>query len=223
MAIPPTNAASPGLATTSSLDPDQARSTLLGLLAERAYRHGSFTLASGRTSDHYVNCKPVSLSGPGLALLGRLMLKLVEEQAIAVAGLTLGADPLVSAVAMQAALNGRPLDALIVRKEAKGHGTGAWLEGPLPAAGSRITVLEDVVTTGGSALKAVRQLQEAGYLVDRVVAIVDRQEGGAEAMAAAGLDLRSLFLLEEVSALSRAGGSVGGSENDQASDSTGAG
>ena len=88
MAIPPTNAASPGLATTSSLDPDQARSTLLGLLAERAYRHGSFTLASGRTSDHYVNCKPVSLSGPGLALLGRLMLKLVEEQAIAVAAPT---------------------------------------------------------------------------------------------------------------------------------------
>ena len=80
-----------------------------------------------------------------------------------------------------------------------------------------------MVTTGGSALKAVRQLQEAGYLGDRGVAIVDRQEGGAEAMAAAGLDLRSLFLLEEVSALSRAGGSVGGSENDQASDSTGAG
>ena len=223
MAIPPTNAASPGLATTRTLDPDQARSTLLGLLAERAFRHGSFTLASGRTSDHYVNCKPVSLSGPGLALLGRLMLELVEEQAIAVAGLTLGADPLVSAVAMQAALNGRPLDALIVRKEATGHGPGAWLEGPLPAAGSRITVLEDVVTTGGSALKAVRQLQEAGYLVDRVVAIVDRQEGGAEAMAAAGLDLRSLFLLEEVSALSRAGGPVGGSGRDQAGDSTGAG
>jgi orotate phosphoribosyltransferase len=108
---------------------------------------------------------------------------------------------------MQAALEGRSLDALIVRKEAKGHGTGAWLEGPLPALGSRITVLEDVVTTGGSALKAVRQLQDAGYVVERVAAIVDRQEGGAEAMAAAGLDLRSLFLLDEVAALSKAGGS----------------
>ena len=94
-----------------------------------------------------------------------------------------------------------------MRKEAKGHGTGAWLEGPLPAPGSRITVLEDVVTTGGSALKAVRQLQEAGYVVERVVAIVDRQEGGAEAMVAAGLDLRSLFLLEEVAALAKAGDS----------------
>jgi orotate phosphoribosyltransferase len=174
------------------------RSTLLGLLAERAYRHGSFTLASGLTSHHYVNCKPVSLSGTGLALLGGLLLEQVEREAAAVAGLTLGADPLVSAVAMRAALDGRPLDALIVRKEAKGHGTGAWLEGPLPAAGSRITVLEDVVTTGGSALKAVDLLRQAGYVVDRVAAIVDRQEGGEAAMAAAGLELRSLFRLEEV-------------------------
>ena len=193
---------------TQSLHLPQAsadqRQRLLQLLAERAYRHGSFTLASGRSSDHYVNCKPVSLSGEGLALLSARMLELVEAEAVAVAGLTLGADPLVSGVAQAAALAGRPLDALIVRKEAKGHGTGAWLEGPLPAAGSRITVLEDVVTTGGSSLKAVKQLREAGYTVERVVTIVDRQEGGLEAMNAAGLELRSLFLLEEVAATSAA-------------------
>ena len=176
------------------------RDTLLPLLAQKAYRHGHFTLASGRTSDHYVNCKPVSLSGEGLALLGALMLEQVEDAAVAVAGLTMGADPLVSAVAMRAALDGRNLDALIVRKEAKGHGTGAWLEGPLPETGSRITVLEDVVTTGGSSLKAVNQLREAGYQVDRVVTIVDRQEGGLEAMTAAGLELCSLFLLDEIAA-----------------------
>lgn len=180
------------------------RQLLLRLLAERAYRHGNFTLASGRTSDHYVNCKPVSLSGQGLALLSAQMLKLVEAEAVAVAGLTLGADPLVSGVAMAAAQGGRALDALIVRKEAKGHGTGAWLEGPLPAASQRITVLEDVVTTGGSSLKAVNQLREAGYEVQRVVTIVDRQEGGLEAMTAAGLELQSLFLLEEVAAVSAA-------------------
>ncbi len=183
----------------------EQRQQLLQLLAERAYRHGQFTLASGRTSDHYVNCKPVSLSGLGLALLAARMLELVEPEAVAVAGLTLGADPLVSGVAQAAALAGRQLDALIVRKEAKGHGTGAWLEGPLPAAGSRITVLEDVVTTGGSSLKAVRQLREAGYVVERVVTIVDRQEGGLEAMTAAGLELQSLFLLEEVAAAGAAG------------------
>jgi orotate phosphoribosyltransferase len=175
--------------------------SLLQLLAAQAYRHGEFTLASGRSSHHYVNCKPVSLSGVGLALLGKLMLEQVEPGAVAVAGLTLGADPLVSAVAMRAALDGRQLDALIVRKQAKGHGTGAWLEGPLPAAGSRITVLEDVVTSGGSSLQAVEQLRQAGYLVERVVTIVDRQEGGLEALQAAQLELRSLYLLEEVAAM----------------------
>ena len=182
-----------------STAPEQ-RQRLLDLLAERAYRHGHFTLASGRSSTHYVNCKPVSLSGEGLALLAARMLDLVEPQAVAVAGLTLGADPLVSGVAQAAALSGRQLDALIVRKEAKGHGTGAWLEGPLPEPGAAITVLEDVVTTGGSSLKAVTQLRQAGYSVNRVVTIVDRQEGGEAAMAAAGLELVSLFLLEEVAA-----------------------
>ena len=181
------------------------RQLLLERLASRAYRHGQFTLASGRSSHHYVNCKPVSLSGEGLALLGALMLEQVESDARAVAGLTLGADPLVSAVALRAALGGRALDALIVRKQAKGHGTGAWLEGPLPPAGSTITVLEDVVTTGGSSLQAVTQLRDAGYRVGRVVTLVDRQEGGLEAMDAAGLELRSLFLLEEIAATAAAG------------------
>ena len=187
-------------APSFTASPAEMRLALLPLLASQAYRHGNFTLASGRSSHHYVNCKPVSLSGTGLALLGALMLEQVEAEAWAVAGLTLGADPLVSAVAMMAALVGRELNALIVRKEAKGHGTGAWLEGPLPEPGSTITVLEDVVTTGGSSLKAVQQLREAGYTVNRVVTIVDRQEGGLEAMTAAGLELRSLFLLDEVAA-----------------------
>ncbi|MCP9880568.1 orotate phosphoribosyltransferase [Cyanobium sp. A1C-AMD] len=187
-------------APSFTASPAEMRLALLPLLASQAYRHGNFTLASGRSSHHYVNCKPVSLSGTGLTLLGALMLEQVEAEARAVAGLTLGADPLVSAVAMMAALEGRELNALIVRKEAKGHGTGAWLEGPLPEPGSTITVLEDVVTTGGSSLKAVQQLREAGYTVNRVVTIVDRQEGGVEAMTAAGLELRSLFLLDEVAA-----------------------
>jgi len=187
-------------APSFTASPAEMRLALLPLLASQAYRHGNFTLASGRSSHHYVNCKPVSLSGTGLALLGALMLEQVEAEARAVAGLTLGADPLVSAVAMMAALVGQELNALIVRKEPKGHGTGAWLEGPLPEPGSTITVLEDVVTTGGSSLKAVQQLREAGYTVNRVVTIVDRQEGGIEAMTAAGLELRSLFLLDEVAA-----------------------
>jgi len=193
----------PSGATPSAMPSATPSATVLSLLAERAYRHGRFTLASGRSSDHYINCKPVSLSGQGLAALAVLMLEQVESEASAVAGLTLGADPLVSGVAMAAALAGRSLDALIVRKQAKGHGTGAWLEGPLPPLGSRITVLEDVVTTGGSSLKAVDQLRQAGYRVERVVTIVDRQEGGLAAMTAAGLELRALYLLEEIASTAR--------------------
>ncbi|MED5383522.1 MAG: orotate phosphoribosyltransferase [Cyanobacteriota bacterium] len=185
---------------TMPLTPEEQRQTLLRHLARAAYRRGQFTLASGRQSEHYVNCKPVSLSGSGLALVSSAMLPLVEPESVAVAGLTLGADPLVSGVAITAAAAGRSLDALIVRKQAKGHGTGAWLEGPLPESGALVTVLEDVVTTGGSSLKAVNQLREAGYRVQRVVTIVDREEGGAAAMQAAGLDLVSLFLLSEVAA-----------------------
>ena len=185
---------------TMPLTPEEQRQTLLRHLARAAYRRGQFTLASGRQSEHYVNCKPVSLSGSGLALVSSAMLPLVEPESVAVAGLTLGADPLVSGVAITAAAAGRSLDALIVRKQAKGHGTGAWLEGPLPESGALVTVLEDVVTTGGSSLKAVNQLKEAGYRVQRVVTIVDREEGGAAAMQAAGLDLVSLFLLSEVAA-----------------------
>ncbi len=177
---------------------EDRREKLLDLLADRAYRFGEFTLASGRKSNHYVNCKPISLSGIGLLLISDALLNNIESDSIAVAGLTLGADPLVSGVAIAGARVERVLDALIVRKEPKGYGTKSWLEGPLPPKGSLITVLEDVVTTGGSSIKAVRHLREAGYLVERVVTIVDRQEGAAIAMKDARLELISLFLLEEI-------------------------
>ncbi len=174
------------------------REQLLSELSSKAYKVGDFTLSSGRQSKHYINCKPVSLSGPGLVLISNLMLEFVESDSSAVAGLTLGADPLVSGVSLLAAQKGRDLDGLIVRKEPKGHGTGQWLEGPLIPTGSRVTVLEDVVTTGRSSLKAVKQLRNVGYCVDRVISIIDRQEGGEEAMKNAGLELISLFLLKDV-------------------------
>ena len=168
---------------------------LLELLKKYAYKKGEFTLSSGKTSEHYVNCKPVTLTGRGLTLTSLLMLK--EVDAGVVGGLTLGADPLVSGVSLVSALDGRMVNALIVRKEAKGHGTQAWIEGPELPKGTKVTVLEDVVTTGGSAIKAAEKLRDAGYEVNRVVAIVDRLDGGAEAMKEAGLELRSLFSLED--------------------------
>ena len=169
---------------------------LLEMIKKFAYKKGEFKLSSGKTSEHYVNCKPVTLTGRGLTLTSLLMLKEVETEYVA--GLTLGADPLVSGVSLVSALDGRMVNALIVRKEPKGHGTEAWIEGLLPPKGTKITVLEDVVTTGGSAIKAVEKLRDAGYVVERVVAIVDRQEGGKDAMIESELELRSLFQLPEL-------------------------
>ena len=171
---------------------------LLELLKKYAYKKGEFTLSSGKTSEHYVNCKPVTLTGRGLTLTSLLMLK--EVNTSVVAGLTLGADPLVSGVSLVSALDRRLVNGLIVRKEAKGHGTQAWIEGPLPKEGTKITVLEDVITTGGSAIKAVKRLRDAGYEVNKVISIVDRQEDGEAdtAMKLAGLELVSLFTLKEL-------------------------
>ena len=174
------------------------RHTLLELLKERAYRKGQFTLSSGKESEHYVNCKPVTLSCEGNALLAHLMIKRIEKEAVAVGGLTLGADPLVCGIAQKAYYKGnRHIDALIIRKNPKGYGTKEVIEGPKPPKGSVVTVLEDVTTTGGSALTAVKVLRDAGYIVNRVVTIVDRMDNHA-IWYNNKLDFQSLFLLDEV-------------------------
>ena len=173
---------------------------LLELIKKYAYKKGEYTLSSGKKSEHYVNCKPVTLSCEGNALLSHLMIKEIDSDAVAVGGLTLGADPLVSGVALVSALENKMVNALIVRKEAKGHGTQAWIEGLLPRERTNITVLEDVITTGGSAIKAVEKLRDAGYVVNRVVSIIDRQEDGEAdaAMKEANLELISIFKLDEL-------------------------
>ena len=177
------------------------RDELLELLKKDAYKKGEYTLSSGKKSEHYVNCKPVTLSGRGLTLASLLMLQ--EVKTSYVAGLTLGADPLVSGVSLVSALDSRLVNGLIVRKEAKGHGTQAWIEGLLPSEGTVITVLEDVITTGGSAIKAVEKLRDAGYVVNTVVSIVDRQEDDEanSAMKLSGLELKSLFTLDEIASI----------------------
>ena len=174
------------------------RKTLLELLKERAYKHGQFILSSGKDSEHYVNCKPVTLSCEGNALLSHLMIKEIEDNAVAVGGLTLGADPLVCGVAQRAYYSGnRHVDALIVRKNPKGYGTKEVIEGNKPPKGSIITVLEDVTTTGSSAIKAVNVLRDAGYIVNRVVAIVDRCEDH-KVWEDNKLEFVSLFKLDDI-------------------------
>ena len=179
---------------------DAEREDLLKLLKTDAHKEGEYTLSSGRKSKHYINCKPVTLSGEGLALTSLLLLECIEPDTAAVGGLTLGADPLVSGVAIAAHFNDWKLDAIIVRKEAKGYGTNAFIEGKLPPKGSKIVVLEDVITTGGSAIKAANRLRDAGYKVERILAIVDRQVDGEADMLMDenNLELTSLFDLNEI-------------------------
>ena len=175
------------------------RHTLLELLKERAYRKGQYTLSSGKESEHYVNCKPVTLSCEGNALLSHLMIKMIEKEAVAVGGLTLGADPLVCGIAQKAYYTGnRHIDALIIRKNPKGYGTKEVIEGNKPPKGSIVTVLEDVTTTGGSAMTAVNVLRDAGYIVNRVVAIVDRMDDH-NIWEENNIEFQSLFFLNEIS------------------------
>ena len=174
------------------------RNTLKALLKERAYRHGQYTLSSGKESEHYVNCKPVTLSCEGNALLSHLILKRIEKEAVAVGGLTLGADPLVCGIAQKAYYKGnRHIDALIIRKNPKGYGTKEVIEGNKPPKGSIVTVLEDVTTTGGSAMVAVNVLRDAGYIVNRVVAIVDRMDDH-KIWKDNNIEFHSLFFLNDI-------------------------
>ena len=173
------------------------KASLLKLLKELAYKRGQFTLSSGQESEHYINCKPVTLSCEGNALLSTLMVKKLDEDCRAVGGLTLGGDPLVVGVAQRAFYRGGHIDALIVRKNPKGYGTKEVIEGPKPPKGAVVTVLEDVTTTGGSAMKAVNVLRGAGYTVNRVVCIVDRMEDH-EIWDHNKIEFISLFKLDDI-------------------------
>ncbi len=174
------------------------RQQLLDLLVKYAYQEGEFILSSGQKSYFYLNGKQVTLRAEGALLVGKLIFEMLPSDTQAVAGLTLGADPIVTAVSVVSAYENRPIPALIVRKEAKGHGTKSYIEGPILPQGSVVTVLEDVVTTGNSAMLAVTRLQEAGYRVNKIIAIVDRQAGGAQLYQSKGLAFESIFTIEEI-------------------------
>ncbi|MEM9218411.1 MAG: orotate phosphoribosyltransferase [Cyanobacteria bacterium P01_F01_bin.150] len=178
----------------------ELRQTLLDLLCTEAYKEGDFTLSSGQKSTYYINGKLVTLHPDGGKLVGQMLLPMISAETVAVAGLTLGADPIVSAVNVVAAYEGRSLTALIVRKEAKGHGTKVYIEGPPLPPDSPVIVLEDVVTTGSSAMKAVERLRDAGYRVNQVISLVDRQQGGAEFYQKQGIDFQAVYTIADLQA-----------------------
>jgi orotate phosphoribosyltransferase len=174
------------------------RNKLLDLFCQLAYQEGDFVLSSGQPSSYYINGKQVTLHPQGALAIGRILLSLLPPDTQAVAGLTLGADPIVSAVSVVSAYEHRPIPALIIRKEAKGHGTKAYIEGPNLPAGANVVVLEDVVTTGQSAMKAVEHLRAADYTANQVISLVDRQQGGGEYYKSVDLNFQAVFTIEDI-------------------------
>ncbi|MDI7268461.1 MAG: orotate phosphoribosyltransferase [Myxococcota bacterium] len=172
-----------------------ARAALLEMIERHAVRRGTFKLASGRTSDFFIDCKSVVLSAEGHVLCGVALAALARafDPVHAYAGVALGGCALASAASFASALLGEPVPALYVRKEPKDHGTGRLVEGTERLSGRRVVLLEDVVTTGGSTIRAAEALRGQGLDVAGAACIVDRVEGGREALDAAGLPLRSLF------------------------------
>lgn len=174
------------------------RSDLLDLIVKSAYKEGDFVLSSGQKSSYYINCKQVTLTAQGALAVGRLLLATLPQDTEAVAGLTLGADPIVTAVSVISALENQPIPALIVRKQPKGHGTKAYIEGVTLPSEAKVVVLEDVVTTGRSAMLAVERLRDAGYQVEQIIALVDREQGGAEFYQSEGLQFQAIFSIREI-------------------------
>ncbi len=173
------------------------RSTLISLIRELALKTGDFTLASGKKSHYYLDCRKVTLDSRGANLIAAGMLELLaNDMPDAVGGMAIGADPITAAIITVAGAQGKHLRGFIVRKEAKQHGTGKDVEGPVEA-GQRVVIVEDVITTGGSALAAAEKARVAGLHVVGVLGIIDRLEGGKEAFAAAGLELRTLLTIKD--------------------------
>lgn len=153
------------------------------IILERSFQYRDnppFTLASGRQSNYYFNCKPTTLDPEGMNLIGSIIFEMVKDSSITAAGgLTLGADPLANALSVISYQKGKPIKSFIVRKDAKDHGTKSAIEGNVKA-GDRVLILDDVITTGGSTITAIGQANKAGLIIDRVITLIDREEGGRE-------------------------------------------
>jgi orotate phosphoribosyltransferase len=176
------------------------RDQLVRMLAARSARRGTFTLASGRQSSLYIDARLTTMTPDGQRLVGQLGLRAIADakwKADAVGGLTLGADPIAYAICHSSADTSRPLRAFTVRKEPKGYGAGRQVEGPL-ARGDSVVIIEDVITTGGSASRAVEAVRREGGVPTGILALVDREEGGREALEALGLEVRCLATASEI-------------------------
>ena len=172
------------------------RQKLLKILTEKSYQKKKVVLASGKTSDFYIDVRQTALHAEGAYLIGKLLFEKLNqgEKVEAVGGPTLGADPVCTSISVVSFLNKKPLSAFIVRKEPKKHGLSQWIEGDRNLSkGMSVAVVEDVVTTGGSLLSAISKVAAQGFVIKRVLCVVDRGEGGSEALREKGFALESLF------------------------------
>ncbi|MCS7303793.1 MAG: orotate phosphoribosyltransferase [Thermoguttaceae bacterium] len=174
------------------------KTALVALMRAKALRFGDFVLTSGRRASYYLDAKQVTLDPEGARLVAGGLLELLAkgEWPDAIGGMSIGADPITASVVVLSAIQGRPLRGFMVRKEPKGHGTGQYIEGPVQP-GDRVAIVEDVVTTGGSGLQAIERAESYGLKVIRVLAIVDRMEGGTEAFSQRGYRLESLLTIQD--------------------------
>ncbi|MEW6600023.1 MAG: orotate phosphoribosyltransferase [Nitrospirota bacterium] len=184
--------------------PEKMKQRLIELILERTFKftdEPTFKLASGAMSNFYFNCKPTTLNAEGMYLTGNLLYEIIKSRKSwkvkGVGGLTLGADPVANAIAYSAYMKGVPLEAFVVRKEPKKHGTMLWIEGNVTS-GDRVIIVEDVITTGGSTKKAIDRARECGLRVLGVVVLIDRQEGGRKLIESLGVPVRVLLTKEDI-------------------------
>jgi orotate phosphoribosyltransferase len=177
------------------------KNRLIELIIEKAFKYSEepvFKLVSGRMSNYYFNCKAITLKPEGMYLIGNIIVDLIINLEIkGIGGLTLGADPIADAVAYTSYLKKNPIEAFVVRKSAKSHGTMQWIEGNI-ASGDRVVIVDDVITTGKSTLEAITRAKEAGLEIVKVIALIDRQEGGREAIKELGYNVEAIVTREEV-------------------------
>lgn len=177
------------------------KNRLIELIIEKAFKYSEepvFKLVSGRVSNYYFNCKAVTLYPEGMYLIGNIIFDQIKDLNIrGIGGLTLGADPIAYAVAYTSYLKENPIEAFVIRKTSKSHGTMQWIEGNIKS-GDMVVIVEDVITTGKSTIEAITRAKEAGFVIVKVIALIDRQEGGREAVEALGYKLDAIITRDEV-------------------------
>ena len=183
---------------------DDMKERLGEIILERSFKYSDnppFTLASGRQSNYYFNCKPTTLDPEGMNLIGAIIFDMVKESSITAAGgLTLGADPIANALSVISYQKGKPIKSFIVRKDVKNHGTKSAIEGSVKA-GESVLIIDDVITTGGSTITAIEQARQAGLIVERVITLIDREEGGRENIQKHVENIQSVLTRTEIMAI----------------------